>query len=118
MEAKEEIQSEISGEVTLTPPITHIPFAGLACVFTLILPWPYPTVTALPSTCLPVPSLKDRQGREKEGGREKEQERRGDFCSQENKTVKSVCVCVGETQKVGEEAEIYRPVSCFPRWEI
>lgn len=38
---------------------------------------------------LPVPSLKDIQGRErKEGGRREREERRGDFCSQENKTVK------------------------------
>lgn len=64
-----------------------------------------------------MPSLKDIQGRErKEGGRREREERRGDFCSQENKTVK---VGVKKTQKeAGEEAEIYRPVSCFLRCEI
>ena len=46
---------------------------------------------------------------------EREKRKEGDFCSQENKTVK-----VGEkTQKeAGEEAEIYRPVSCFLCCEI
>ena len=61
----------------------------------MILPWPHPTVTALTPACLPVPSsLKDIQGRGRnEGGRGREKEREerrkeGDFCSQENKTVK------------------------------
>lgn len=49
-------------------------------------------------------------------GRERKEKRKGDFCSQENKTVK---VGGKKTQKeAGEEAEIYRPVSCFLRWEI
>lgn len=59
-------------------------FVEPVCALTLILPWSHPTVTALTSTCLPVPSLKDTQGRErKEGGSEREG-RRGDFYSQEN----------------------------------
>ena len=64
-----------------------------------------------------MPSLKDTQGRgRKEGGRQREREeaRRGDSCSQENKTVRG-----GTTQKeAGEVAEIYRPVSCFLCCEI
>ena len=55
-----------------------------------------------------------RAGHFRKGERERRR-KEWDFCSQENKTVK-----VGEkTQKeAGEEAEIYRPVSCFLCCEI
>lgn len=94
MGAKEgDIKSETSREAgTAFPLPTPCPlaFAGPAGALTLILPWLHPTVAALTSACLPAPSLKDTQGkRRKEGGRERERRRKeGDFCSQENKTVK------------------------------
>lgn len=102
MEAKEEIQSEISREVTLTPPPTHIPFAGLVCVFTLILPWPYPTVTALPSTCLPACALAQGQTRQgKEGGREREGTRKEGGFLQPRKQNSEKCVWGGNTERSG-----------------
>lgn len=77
MGAKEgDTKSETSreaGTAFLLPTPCPLPFSGPAGALTLILPWLHPTVAALTSACLPVPSLKDTQGkRRKEGGRERE----------------------------------------------
>ena len=76
MGAKEgDIKSETSGEAGTAFPLPMpcpLSFAGPAGALTLILPWLHLTVAALTSACLPVPSLKDTQGRgRKEGGRER-----------------------------------------------
>lgn len=84
------IKSEISREAgtNCPPPPTPFPLHHLS------VPSLDPALAASNRRCpdiylLPVPSLKDTQGRErKEGGRRLREERRGDFCSQENKTVK------------------------------
>lgn len=102
MGAKEgDIKSETSREAGTAFPLPMpypLPFAGPEGALTLILPWLHPTVAALTLACLPVPSLKDTQGRRrKEGGRERRR-KEGDFCSQENKTVK---VGGGNTERSG-----------------
>ena len=84
MGAKEgDTKSETSREAGTAFPLRTpcpLPFAGPAGALTLILPWLHPTVAALTSACLPVPSLKDTQGkRRKEGGRERERRKEGGF---------------------------------------